>query len=635
MSDHNFSVEPCLTGPRTQHHAGPRTASPGKTSGTNQHVHLSPRSGPLRKGNQSPLSKGNQSSTLYTDLATRVENEWPYPTEEAYRVAPLHMKLYYDVRKSGVPNYMSVRRTVPSDLHCDTWQHMLAGYHDSEIVDFLKFGWPVAYSAPQIPVPTLKNHSSALRFPHVIDKFIQKELDKNALLGPFQVQPFDSWTQISPLMTRDKPDGSGKRVIVDLSFPVGAGVNDGIAKSKEPQYTLPTPLDLADLMLREGRGCYMWKSDLSRAYRQLRVDPLDYPLLAIQHAGSIFVDICPSFGCRASGSAQQRVSNSVVYLMSKKGHDVLAYVDDFCGISALPADAQTGYDDFATLTTCLGLKLAPDKTCPPATTLEWLGFMFDSNELTVSIPQEKLDDLLTETQSWLTREYATKQQIQSLAGRLNHISLCVRPARRFMSRILEALRDIGDAPRIKISQDFKLDVRWFCEYARLSNHRILLEPRLPFLNIECDACPRGGGGFSSNEFYQVIFPDAYRHNFNISQIEAMNLVIALKTLIPASVNNARIMVKTDNTGAKCALSTGRTRDRILAACAREVWLISATKQVDIMIHHAPGETLVLADALSRASFDPRLRKTARSLVLKSKLSRAKPVCLSTVLTLSV
>ena len=246
-----------------------------------------------------------------------------------------------------------------------------------------------------------------------------------------------------------------------------------------------------------------------------------------------------------------------------------------------------------------------------------------------------MDDLLIEARSWLSKEWATKQQIQSLAGRLNHISLCVRPAQHFMSRILEALRDVHDAARIRITQDFKLDVRWFCEYARLSNHRILLEPKLPFMNSECDACPRGGGGFSDTAFYEVVFPGSYAATLNISQIEALNLVIALKTLVPDNFTNARILVKTDNTEAKCALSTGRTRDPILAACAREVWLISAVKQVDILIHHAPGETLVLADALSRASFDPRLRDVARSLVSKSKLCRVNPVCLSNVLTLSV
>ena len=209
-------------------------------------------------------------------------------------------------------------------------------------------------------------------------------------------------------------------------------------------------------MLREGRGCHMWKSDLSRAYRQLRVDPLDYPLLAIKNGDSIFVVICPSFGCRASGSAQQRVSNAVVHVMQNRGHDVLAYVDDFCGIAASAANAQKGFDEFGALTTELGLKLAPDKTCPPTTTLEWLGFLFDSNKLTISVPQEKLDELPIQSNAWLHKEYATQQQIQSLAGKLNHISLCVRPARRFMSRILEAVCDIQDAPRIEITQAFKL-----------------------------------------------------------------------------------------------------------------------------------------------------------------------------------
>ena len=590
----------------------------------------------LSNDNTDHRVKGSQSFlSSFHNLADRIEATWPVPTDEAYKVAPLHMKLYYDVRRSGLPNFMSVRRPVPSDINCDEWGPLLCGYHDAGIVDFLRFGWPVAYSAPKAPTPTLKNHSSATRFSHEVDKFIQKELSKNALLGPFHASPFAAWTQISPLMTRDKPDGSGKRVIIDLSFPTGASVNDGILKTTEPQYTLPTPLDLADLMVREGRGCLMWKSDLSRAYRQLRVDPLDYPLLGIQHKGSIFVDICPSFGCRASGSAQQRVSNSVVHMMRNKGHDVLAYVDDFCGIAASPHDAHKGFNEFHALTDQLGLKLAPDKTSPPATNLEWLGFLFDSDELMISIPQEKLHELLKETQAWLRKDFATKQQIQSLAGKLNHIALCVRPARRFMSRILETLRDIKDAARIEITQDFKLDVRWFCEYAKFSNHRILLEPRLPFLNLECDACPKGGGGCSDAEFFEVVFPQEYREQFNISQLEAFNLVLTLKTLTPVSLTHARILIKTDNTGAKHALSTGRTRDPILAACAREVWLFSAVKQVDILIHHAPGETLVLADALSRASFDPRLSKVARSLVLKNKLSRAKPVCLATVLTLSI
>ena len=309
------------------------------------------------------------------------------------------MKLYYDVRNTGVPNH--VRKQVPSDLKCDVWDEYLHDYHDKDILQYLRYGWPVKYEADRPPRPTLHNHASARRNKAAIDAFITKELRLHALLGPFHDQPFSEWTQISPSMTRDKPDGSGKRVIIDLSFPEGESVNDGIQKMDTSSYSLPTPLDLAELMLRASRGAWLWKSDLSRAYRQLRIDPLDYPLLCIKHNDEYFVDLCPSFGCRASGQAQQRVSKAVVHLMTREHHDILAYVDDFCGISPTKAAAEASFTRFHSMTTELGLKLAPDKTHPPGTVMEWLGFVFDTNAITITIPQEKLYDLLREADGWM------------------------------------------------------------------------------------------------------------------------------------------------------------------------------------------------------------------------------------------
>ena len=543
------------------------------------------------------------------------------------------MKLYYDVRNSGVPNHASVKRQVLSDLRCDVWDAYLQDYHDQDIMKFLRYGWPVKYIADQPPLQTLNNHASALRNRPAIDAFVQKELRMNAMLGPLTTQPFVEWTQVPPLMTRDKPDGSGKRVIIDLSFPEGRSVNDGISKVETPTYKLPTPLDLADHILEAGRGALLWKSDLSRAYRQLRVDPLDYPLLCIKHDGAYYVDICPSFGCRASGQAQQRVSNAVFHLMSRENFNVLAYVDDFCGVARHPQTAKASFDRFQSLTRELGLKLAPDKTQTPSTVMEWLGFTFDTNDMSITIPQEKLDDILQEAEKWLHKSSATKQQIQSLAGRLNHVSLCIRPARRFMGRILAALREAHHQTSVPISADFKRDVRWFCEFASLTNRRLLIEPRIPVMTIECDACPLGGGGFLKDSFYDFEFPPKLSETHNISQLEALNLVVTVKTLIPPSVSHARLLVKTDNMGAKWALSTGRTRDPILGACARELWLISAVQSLDILIHHAPGESLVLADALSRASFDRHMHRLAGTLVNQKNLSRVAPVPLSTALTM--
>ena len=568
-----------------------------------------------------------------------VRGNWPYPSEEAMSLAPTHMKLFYDVRESNVPNYMKVKREVPSELNCDRWDELMKGKSDVEICKFLRYGWPVTYTAPVIPTSTTDNHSSATRNPKVIDSFIKKEKEKNALLGPFKEPPFRPWTKISPLMTRDKPDGSGKRVIIDLSFPEGASVNDGILKNfhqgADSTYSLPTALDLADQLLQAGRGAFMWKSDLTRAYRQLRIDPLDYPLLAIKHDNAYYLDVCPSFGCRASGGAQQRVSNAVVDLMKDQGHTILAYVDDFCGVGATHYEATSSFKNFHSLTDELGLKLAPEKTKEPATSMEWLGFLFNSQTKSITIPQAKLDELLAEADVWLKRKRATRQQIQSLAGRLNHISLCVRPARKFMARILATLREATQETSVAISEEFRRDVRWFCEFARATNTRLLIEPKLPMLVIECDACLVGAGGFSNSHFYEVMFPTHLTATMHISQLEALNVVLALKTLLPPLLTSTRVLVKTDNIAAMYALSTGRTRDPILAACAREIWLIAAVRQLDILIEHFPGDTLVLADALSRSGTNPSMSRLAKALVVEMRLSCSKPVPFEQLLTLGL
>ena len=308
------------------------------------------------------------------------------------------MQLYYDVRATGLPNYLSLRREVPSQMNCDKWDELLSDYDDKQVADFIRFGWPVTYTARSIPISTTVNHASALRHQSVIDKFIDKEKRMEALLGPFDKDPFAPWTKVSPLMTRDKKEGEGKRVIIDLSYPPGGSVNEGILKNnfqgEEYYYTLPTPLDLAERMLKAGQGAYLWKSDLQRAYRQLRIDPLDYPLLAIRHKGHVYLDVCPSFGCRCSGSAQQRVSNALTHLMKQKGHDVLAYVDDFCSVAPSFEQAMAGFTDFEALTKELGVKTAPDKTVFPTTKLEFLGIEFDSNEMVLSIPEAKLTEVI-------------------------------------------------------------------------------------------------------------------------------------------------------------------------------------------------------------------------------------------------
>ena len=569
------------------------------------------------------------------EYAYVIEELWPF-TIPTLAGTDYHLDIYDLVRATGVPNYMGARIRIPSQINWDAWDALLYGYHDAEVADFLRFGWPGGYTAPTPPTPSDRNHPSAVMFPDQVQKFLDKEVDMGAMLGPFPSPPFYPWSQVSPLMSVEKKDTTSRRIIIDLSFPIGEGVNSGVPKNyfqgSHKHYSLPTVTDLANLVISAGPGSYLWKADLERAYCQLRCDPLDYPLMGITHAGAFFTDICPSFGCRGSSMSQQRVSDAVCYLMSTENFKTLAYVDDFCGIQQTLPAAEEAYAAFVSLTDTLGLKLAPDKCFSPSTKMEWLGFLFDTEAMSITLPSDKLRDIITMASAWKTKQRATRRDLQQLAGKLNHISQCVVPARKFMCRILAALRAAPQCGTIKVSEPLRHDVAWFAEYAATCNGRLLMEDPLPTFGIQCDACLEGGGGFSDTHFYSTQFTDPIFSDMHISQIEAFNILLAIKTLLPQNARSLCVVITTDNSAAMHTLNTGKTRDPILAACSRELWLFAAVRELKVVVNHAPGASLVLADALSRRHMSQFHDDVATQMVRHLGLSQLPPYAIDSILT---
>ena len=65
-------------------------------------------------------------------------------------------------------------------------------------------------------------------FPEFINSYLKKECDNT---GPFETNPLSSPIVVSPLNSVPKSVTDDRRVIVDLSWPHGRAVNDGISKN--------------------------------------------------------------------------------------------------------------------------------------------------------------------------------------------------------------------------------------------------------------------------------------------------------------------------------------------------------------------------------------------------------------------
>lgn len=105
----------------------------------------------------------------------------------------------------------------------------------------------------------------------------------------------------------------------------------------------------------------------------------------------------------------------------------------------------------------------------------------------------------------------------------------------------------------------------------------------------------------------------------IAQLEALNLATAVRALLPKIPHHHVIYVNTDNAESQQVLTSGAGHDPILAAWARQIWLIAERCSADIQIHHKPGKNLVLADALSRCHHDPRAFKVCNNILVQRGL----------------
>ena len=543
-------------------------------------------------------------------------------------ITPEHYALYcikvYDVvRATGVPNYLGAQIPLLHGLKIDVWRRLLNdfNYHDVLLCDLLEFGFPLGIdrSDSHWLIPSTDNHPSALFNVHALRDYLITETELLALVGPFDCPPFHPF-MISPMMLREK-DRSAQtfRTIVDLSWPPGASVNACIPKDTylgEPyKVSLPTVDDLIQQILQAGQGCYVYIRDLSRAYRQLRICPLDYPLLGLTHNGQFWFDTGVAFGARSGALFCQRWTDAIVFIMSQKGYVCSNYLDDLRGLSLDYDDACAGYYCLGALLSLLGVEESYHKRQPPTQTPRCMGLDFDTVQLTVAVPQDKLVAIRSLVQDWLLRSKATKRQLQSVLGKLLYIAKCVQPARLFLGKMLATLRRAPDQGTVDLDPEFRRDLVWFHKFLPHYNGVSLMTlPDLPSdLSTYFDASPTGCGGISGKYYYHAVFPQSVSaQELHMSQLEILNIMVGCK-VFKELWHQHRIVIHCDNSSAIHLLQTGRCQDAKMLQVARQIWWLAAKHEFVLVARHRPSALMTEVDALSRlhtkASFSQKCHTT--------------------------
>ena len=95
--------------------------------------------------------------------------------------------------------------------------------------------------------------------------------------------------KLMPLLTWPKKDSHLRRVIMDLSWAHHLDISVNAYTPKDMgtyKMKLPTANDLISLTKETDKGCFLISCDISRAYRQLRRDPVIGPWCAYNFRGA-------------------------------------------------------------------------------------------------------------------------------------------------------------------------------------------------------------------------------------------------------------------------------------------------------------------------------------------------------------
>ena len=244
--------------------------------------------------------------------------------------------------------------------------------------------------------------------------------------------------------------------------------------------------------------------------------------------------------------------------MKKFGYpNLLNYIDDLIYI-VLPSDLQASYQCLLHLLQQLGLEISCKKLVAPSMSAICLCILVDSVNRTISIPAEKLNEIVGLCEQWGTKSTCTKNQLQSLLGSLLYITECVRLAHLFLNRMLQVLRDGHAAKYICLTNKFHRDLNWFNTFLSSYNGVTFYDNNQLHATIALDAWLSGLGVVYHNMVYALAIPLGFC-NYTIVHLEMLNIMVALKVW-GQHWSNKCIEIKCDNLAVVSVLQDGKARE---------------------------------------------------------------------------
>ena len=395
----------------------------------------------------------------------------------------------------------------------------------------------------------------------------------------------------SPLFVVPKKDG-GWRPIINLKR-----LN---AYLKVSHFKMESIMSLRDTIYK---GDHMMKIDLKDAYLTVPIVKHHRKFLRFQWQGRNYQFKTLPFGLATAPRTFTKLLAPVITELRSRGLRLIIYLDDILLMASSPDILKSHSQMLMQLLQELGFILNLKKcVLQPTQEIEFLGFLVNSNTLSISLPEDKILKVQKQCRRILNAGKASARELAQLIGLLTslnpammHAPLFYRGLQRMRTSLLTRWNSYDRQADLTTTSKEDLHF-WIGRIRSLQGRKIITPPASQV--ITSDASTRGWGASCSDS--QTGGPwtlTEARDHINVLELRAAFL--ALKTFA-SNLSNQHILLLIDNTTAVSYINRkGGTTSKTLSDLAIQTWLWCMERNLTIHAEHIPGVLNVRADAESR------------------------------------
>ena len=347
--------------------------------------------------------------------------------------------------------------------------------------------------------------------------------------------------------------------------------------------------------------------DLKDAYYLVPINDNCQKYLRFVWKNVMYEFSCLPFGLNVAPYVFTKILKPVISVLRQKGFSSVIYIDDLWLVADSFENCASNVTQTMHLLTKLGFLINYEKSVlEPKYEIQYLGFIFNSRRMIISLPESKRSNLIISLRNFVSQEEHSIRDLAKIIGRLIACRLAV-PYGLLYTRHLERCKYLalnkfnGNYNSLNtLDIESKQDILWWVKNLPHC-YTIIAEDQFDF-TIYTDASKTGWGAAMDNSSTGGAWTEE-ESRCHINLLELLAIFLALKCYAK-DLRAKRILLRVDNKTAIALINKmGGIQFPHLTSLAKEIWMFCEQRNLFIFASYIPSKENIVADKESRSEFN--------------------------------